>query len=282
MISSLLSITEFKSLFVDDIISVTKIQWWLLKYESDYLEIKDSFINKEFEYVFYRIRGKDQEEFSFIDLFEKLQEVSDCHKNEKYFKDELEVYDTIKNDVTKLNSWLENHSLDTKGRQSEFRMLFSDNSELLGYNFNIEIKSIGFKIKIEDFHYSLRFLNVIEKFKKIVIIGVVSRINNLEDFKEIKTTVGDSVITRPAFKRQEIILSTNDEHLNEYLIRFVNGKTELLKNIDIGQTVKIYVDLRGGNLKNEDGTQGFQSSLLGWDISLLEDNKRPLLLFEEL
>ena len=141
MKKTIVCIDEFTSLSTNDIYCISKIEWWLLKYEPEYLTAKSLIDALQFDSIFYQSSGGHQEEFQIIDLFEKLLEMSDCHKNEIYFKEQLVTYNELKNDVGELNNWLETHYLDIDGQQSKFNMLFADNRELRDYNFAIQLRS---------------------------------------------------------------------------------------------------------------------------------------------
>ncbi len=267
------SIKELKNLSENNTYSISKIEWWLLKYRGEY-QNGNSVINAiPSSFTYPRISPKYQEEFNFKDLYERLEEVSICYKNETHFKEQLAVYNKVKNNVSELNNWLATHYLDAGKQQSKFRMLFADNRELIDYSFKIHLPtSLNLSVMVDanEYQYSLQFLNILERSKKIVISGVVKLITDLEVFEERRITEGDYTRIRPAFKRQKIVISTNDEHLNEHLIRFVNGKTELLKDVSVGQKIKGFISLRGGEWENEHKELEYRHSLLGWDIEKLE------------
>jgi hypothetical protein len=148
--------------------------------------------------------------------------------------------------------------------------LFGDNRELIDYSFKIHFPlplNLSVIVDGNEFQYSLQFLNILERSKKIIIIGVIILISDLEVIEESRIEV-DYIRIRPAFKRQKIVVSTNDEHLNEHLIIFRNGKTELLKDVSIGQKIKVFASLRGGEWENENKELAYGHSLLGWDIEL--------------
>jgi len=270
------AITGLKHLSENDIYPISKIEWWLLKYEADYQDVKSIINAIPNDFTLPRISKKYHTEYQFIDLFERLQEVSICHRNETYFKEQLALYDEVKNNVSELNNWLATHYLGAGEQQSKFGALFFDNRELTDYNFNIYLP-ISLKLSIvvdaTEFQYSLQFLNILERSKKMIITGIVKLIDDIEIFEERRISNEKFTRVRPAFKRQKVVISTNDEHLNEHLIRFVNGKTELLKDVSLGQKIKVFTSLRGGEWEDENGVKEYRNSLLGWDVEILEQQK---------
>ena len=268
-LSIIQSLENLKSLTKDNTYSIVKIEWWLLKYKGEYQYTNSVIDAIPSSFTYPRISPKYQEEFNFKDLYERLEEVSICYKNETHFKEQLAVYNKVKNNVSELNNWLATHYLDAGKQQSKFRILFADNRELIDYSFKIHLPtSLNLSVIVEanEFQYSLQFLNILERSKKILISGVVKLITDLEVFEERRITEGNYTRISPAFKRQKIVISTNDEHLNEHLIRFVNGKTELLKEVKVGRKIKVYTSLRGGEWENEHKELEYKHSLLGWDI----------------
>jgi len=139
--------------------------------------------------------------------------------------------------------------------------LFQNTSTLSGYEFVIRYPlSLPVTIKLDevDFKETLQFLNILERSKKVEVIGIVEAINNLEVIKVNEYQV---------YERQTIIIGVDDGNQSKLLVRFVKGKIALLDKIKVGQKVKIYADLIGG--RNELDKQGYSLSLVGWDIKTL-------------
>lgn len=258
----------------EDDVDLYKLDWWLLKYESAYQDVISVIETIPSDYTFPSIGDRHTYEFQLKNLYELLEEVSACHRNEAYFKEQLELYDEVSNNVTELSSWLESHKLTPSEEQIRFLDFFADNRELSGYRSRVIMPSnLDFSIKINliDFQYTLRFLDIVERSGKLVLTGVVKLIKDVEFLEEIVTKTKEFTSARPAYQRQHIVIATNDAHNNEYLIRFVYKKTELLKEVTVGQKVKVYTDLRGGELEKERGVKEYWNSLIGWDIQVLED-----------
>jgi len=267
-------IDGLKRLLDNKFISLAKIEWWLLKYVSAYQDVISIIEAISPDYVFPSIGDRYALEFQLKDLYELLEEVSVCHRNEAYFKKQLALYDEVSNNVTELSSWLESHKLTASEEQIRFLDFFADNRELSGYRSKVIMPSnLDFSIRINliEFEYTLRFLDIVERSGKLVLTGIVKLVKEVEFLEEIVTKTKECTSTRPAYQRQHVVIATNDAHRNEHLIRFVHGKTELLKDITVGQKVKVYTDLRGGELEKESGVKEYWNSLIGWDIQILED-----------
>lgn len=92
---------ELKSLSADSIISIDKVEFWLLKYQDEYNHLK---YLREGELP--PLSNDATAEDKFIELYEQLDEVSRYHRFEPYCKEQLEIYTSIKNDTEKLDKWL--------------------------------------------------------------------------------------------------------------------------------------------------------------------------------
>lgn len=260
---------ELKSLSKDGIYSIDKICWWLLKYEEEYQRINSIISSIPGRYPSFT--PKYQDEFNLKDLYKSLEEVSVCYTNETYFEEQLKVYNEVKNNVSELENWLATNYLDIGGQQCKFTILFGDTRELTDYSFKIHLpRALNLSVIVDSkgFQYTLQFLNILERSKKIIIKGVVKQIEALEIFEEREIRKGDYTTTRAAYKTQKIIISTNDADHNEHLIRFINGKTELLKEVNVGQEIKVYATLRGVEKENENKELEYRHRLLGWDIEV--------------
>lgn len=89
------------SLFDNNIISIDKVEFWLLKYQDKYNHLKSLRVGK-----LSSLSSDAKEEDRFVDLFEQLEEVSRFNRFEPYCKEQLEIYTSIKNDAEKLEKWL--------------------------------------------------------------------------------------------------------------------------------------------------------------------------------
>ncbi len=261
---------ELNDLSDSGLYSKDKIEWWLLKFEEEYNNLFNFFEAEKVNFTHPRNLSKYKEEAQFLDTYEVLLKVADFYRNEIYFKEQVELYDSIKDSTAQLNSWLETNKLVEGKRYKEFVYLFQNTTKLSGYEFVIRYPfSLPVSIKLDetDFKETLHFLKILEMSEKVQAIGTISLINDLEVFEKKITKTDEGESYRRAFTRRNIIISTDDGYGSELLIKFMDEKTHLLKNLKVGQRVKIYADLTGG--KNEADKLGYSLSLLGWNIEIL-------------
>lgn len=269
------AINELQNLAQEKHLGISKIEWWLLKFEplfNDTIEQIDSIPNPS---RFPRLGYSEEmygELFQFEDLFKLLQEISICHRNEVYFKRKLNTYNEVSNNVKLLTEWLYSSKKKSK-EQSLFKSLFQDTRVLKNYKLDVKLPlRIDFEISLNELEFknTLKFLDVIERSDMIEIVGVINRIDDLEVFEQREIKTKEFTLIKPAYKRRKILIFTNDENLSNHLIPFVNGKVELLNDLVKGQKVKIFAGLRGHKVKNGKGDLEHRSYLLGWDIELIK------------
>ncbi|WP_159022266.1 DUF3127 domain-containing protein [Formosa sp. L2A11] len=237
--------------------SKEKVAWWLLKYEKEYYSQLRFFETLSINYKSPRNLTKYTKESQFLELYEILNKVMGFCNEEAYYKDQLDVYDSVKNNVEQSKKWFEIHKTDRKHKYSEFECLFQDTSTPCGFNFEVGFP-LSVKFKKSEFQYTLKFLEIIEMSSKVEIIGVVEIINVLEFIKLNEHHV---------YNRKTIVVYVDDFNDSKLLVRFVKGKIGLLDNVKVGQKIKVYADLTGG--ENEFDKLGYSLSLLGWKIEIL-------------
>lgn len=74
------------------------------------------------------------------------------------------------------------------------------------------------------------------------------------------------------FRKREVVVTTEEQYPQHILIEFVQDKTNLLDNFNIGQNVKIGINLRGREWVSPQGETKYFNSLHGWRIENLEQN----------
>lgn len=146
--------------------SINKIEWWLLKYYDHYK------ISHKAEYEKYRFTNHDGSKVrlprfeketnnqKFMELYEKLDELSSFHKFEDYFVKQMLDFNKIGSNITKVQDWLEKNEALGKDKFVCFLMDYFDeeDEENTGYlkislklekAYNIYVDSADFKNTVE-------------------------------------------------------------------------------------------------------------------------------------
>ncbi len=77
------------------------------------------------------------------------------------------------------------------------------------------------------------------------------------------------------FRKREIVITTEEQYPQHLMVEFVQDKTELLNNYQVGQMVKININLRGREWINPQGETKYFNSIQGWRIENLQQNAQP-------
>ena len=72
------------------------------------------------------------------------------------------------------------------------------------------------------------------------------------------------------FRKREIVITTQEQYPQQILVEFVQDKCELLDPYQIGQDVRIGINLRGREWVNPEGQTKYFNSIPGWRIDQLD------------
>lgn len=73
-----------------------------------------------------------------------------------------------------------------------------------------------------------------------------------------------------AFKKRELVVSTEEQYPQFISINFVQDKCDLLNNYNIGDAVKVAINLRGREWTNPQGEVKYFNDIQGWRIEKLQ------------
>ncbi|SDL69391.1 DUF3127 domain-containing protein [Kriegella aquimaris] len=72
------------------------------------------------------------------------------------------------------------------------------------------------------------------------------------------------------FRKREVVVTTEEQYPQHIMVEFVQDKTDLLNNFNVGQQVKISINLRGREWTNPQGETKYFNSIQGWRIENLQ------------
>lgn len=76
------------------------------------------------------------------------------------------------------------------------------------------------------------------------------------------------------FRKREIVITTEEQYPQHIMVEFVQDKTDLLNNYQVGQDVKISINLRGREWVNPQGETKYFNSIQGWRIENLQQESQ--------
>lgn len=165
------SIQELIGLGENNILRMDRIQWWLLKYRDYILELKAI---EENQHLFKQNVGGyarlpscsiNKTNIIQISVYDSLEVIADFHKNEVYFKGELNDYNGLKNKAQLINWVVRNEKI---GGDDYICFLldyldYADDAEHLSIFF-LHAKDLNIYIHKSDFQSTLQFLEIFNKY----------------------------------------------------------------------------------------------------------------------
>ncbi len=78
--------------------------------------------------------------------------------------------------------------------------------------------------------------------------------------------IGDTIGVSKSFKKRELVIATEEQYPQFISITFVQDKTELLDKYRLGESVKVFINLRGREWVNDKGETKYFNDIQGWRI----------------
>lgn len=72
------------------------------------------------------------------------------------------------------------------------------------------------------------------------------------------------------FRKRQLIVTTEEQYPQHLSIEFLQDRTALLDNFQVGQLVKVSIDLRGREWVSPDGEVKYFNSINGWRIEAVQ------------
>lgn len=73
-----------------------------------------------------------------------------------------------------------------------------------------------------------------------------------------------------SFKKRELVVTTEETYPQHILIEFAQDKTDLLNNYNVGEQVKVSINLRGREWVNPQGETKYFNQIQGWRIEKVQ------------
>ena len=74
------------------------------------------------------------------------------------------------------------------------------------------------------------------------------------------------------FRKRELVVTTEEQYPQHLSIDFVQDKTDLLNTFQVGQQIKVGINLRGREWISPQGETKHFNSIQGWRIDSLQQN----------
>ena len=71
------------------------------------------------------------------------------------------------------------------------------------------------------------------------------------------------------FRKREVVITTEEQYPQDLMIEFIQDKCDLLNSFQVGQSVKVDINLRGREWESPQGEIKYFNSIQGWRIEKL-------------
>lgn len=165
---SITALKEFKNLKENDLYTLAKVEWWLMKYEGYYKKLKLYWCCDRCNLM--KAVGtcscdSPYNEYIFLELFKHLDVFCEFRKYENYFKEELETYYKVKDDSVALKKLIIKNEKVGANQGFDFLMdyhNYSSNPNHLNIYSNT-IKDFDIYVDRKDFENTITFLDIFSK-----------------------------------------------------------------------------------------------------------------------
>ena len=72
------------------------------------------------------------------------------------------------------------------------------------------------------------------------------------------------------FRKRELVVTTEEQYPQHIMVEFVQDKTDLLDSYQVGQQIKVGINLRGREWINPQGEAKYFNAIQGWRIDNLQ------------
>ena len=69
-----------------------------------------------------------------------------------------------------------------------------------------------------------------------------------------------------SYRKRDMVISTEEQYPQHIQIEFPQDKADLLNNLQVGQLVKVSINIRGREWTNPQGETKYFNSIQGWRI----------------
>ena len=96
----------------------------------------------------------------------------------------------------------------------------------------------------------------------------------------IKQIFPSQVIGQNGFEKRDLVIVTEEQYPQMIIIQFTQQHCDLLDSLQVGQNVKVYINIRGREWTNPQGETKYFNTIEGWKIEVIQTtnvaNQQPM------
>ena len=86
----------------------------------------------------------------------------------------------------------------------------------------------------------------------------------------IKQIFPSQMIGQNGFEKRDLVIVTEEQYPQTIIIQFTQQHCDLLNNLQVGQNVKVYINIRGREWTNPQGETKYFNTIEGWKIEMIQ------------
>ena len=96
----------------------------------------------------------------------------------------------------------------------------------------------------------------------------------------IKQIFPSQMIGQNGFEKQDLVIVTEENYPQTIIIQFTQQRCDLLNNLQVGQNVKVYINIRGREWRSPYGETKYFNTIECWKIEVVQTtnvaNQQPM------
>lgn len=86
----------------------------------------------------------------------------------------------------------------------------------------------------------------------------------------IKQIFPSQMIGQSGFEKRDLVITTDEQYPQTIIIQFTQQRCDLLNNLQVGQNVKVYINIKGREWTNPQGETKYFNTIEGWKIEVIQ------------
>ena len=87
---------------------------------------------------------------------------------------------------------------------------------------------------------------------------------------QIKKIFPSEYVGANGFEKRDLVITTIEQYPNDIIIQFTQQRCDLLDSLQVGQRVKVYVNIRGREWTSPQGEIKYFNTIEGWKIEVVQ------------
>ena len=96
----------------------------------------------------------------------------------------------------------------------------------------------------------------------------------------IKQIFPSQMIGQNGFEKRDLVIVTDENYPQTIIIQFTQQRCDLLDSLQVGQNVKVYINIHGREWTNPQGETKYFNTIEGWKIEVIQTtnvaNQQPV------